>query len=336
MINRKSIEIADMSLHRNALPQPGERLFMSDGGLETTLIFHERMELPLLAAFPLVHDDFGRKKLLEYFRRYCDLAVQYQLGFILESPTWRAHPDWTAQFSSEPGYLEKVNRLSIELMEQIRDEYRNRIPAILISGNIGPRGDGYVPSKFMSPQEAQAYHSQQIHIFASTAVDMVSAFTLNYVEEAIGIARAAAECQLPVVISFTVETDGKLPTGQTLKEGIEIVDEATGSAPAYYMINCSHPAHFADALKTNESWLKRLRGIRANASSCSHAELNESPTLDTGDPDDLGRRYLELKRLLPRLDVIGGCCGTDHRHIASMCSALTQDAQLSDYASHNH
>lgn len=320
--------------NQSTLGRLDDLLFMSDGGLETTLIFHERMELPLLAAFPLVDDEFGRKKLLEYFRRYCDLATDYRLGFILESPTWRAHPDWTAQFSSEPGYLEKINRASIGLMEQVREEYREKIPAILISGNIGPRGDGYTPSKVMSPREAQAYHSQQIRIFAGTAADMVSAFTLNYVEEAIGIARAAVEHEIPSVISFTVETDGKLPTGQTLKEAIEIVDEATDSAPAYYMINCSHPTHFADVLKTNESWLNRIRGVRANASRCSHAELNESPTLDTGDPEDLGRRYLELQKLLPRLAVIGGCCGTDHRHVAAMCSALTRNAPA--YACDNH
>jgi S-methylmethionine-dependent homocysteine/selenocysteine methylase len=311
---------------QDVLHQLDTRLFMSDGGLETTLIFHEKMELPLLAAFPLLLDDFGRNKLLDYFRRYGELAARYKLGFILESPTWRAQPDWTSQFSSEPGYLEDVNRRSIQLMEQIRAEYQDRVPAILISGNLGPRGDGYIPSKVTSAREAEKYHSQQIAAFAQTAVDMVSAFTLNYVEEAIGITRAALRHQLPVVISFTVETDGKLPTGQTLKEAIESVDAATHQGPAYYMINCSHPTHFADALRTNEAWLRRLRGIRANASSCSHAELNDSPDLDTGNPADLGRRYLELQKLLPRLAVIGGCCGTDHRHIAAMCSALTRNA----------
>lgn len=310
---------------------------MSDGGLETTLIFHEKVELPLLAAFPLVHDEFGRKKLLEYFRRYGDLAAKYQLGYILESPTWRAHPDWTSQFSSEPGYMDRVNRLSIELMEQIRDEYRDKVPAILISGNLGPRGDGYIPSKVMSPKEAQEYHSRQIGVFAGTAVDMVSAFTLNYTEEAIGISRAAVQHRLPVVISFTVETDGRLPTGDTLQEAIEIVDEATDQAPAYYMINCSHPTHFLDVLKTNGEWLKRLRGIRANASRCSHAELNDSPELDTGDPIDLGELYAELSALLPHLAVIGGCCGTDHRHIAAMCDSVLQKPKpnLNLHASHH-
>jgi S-methylmethionine-dependent homocysteine/selenocysteine methylase len=325
---------------RKPLPQLADQLFMSDGGLETTLIFHEKIELPMLAAFPLVRDAFGRKKLLEYFRRYGDIAWRHQLGLILESPTWRANPDWTRQLSPDPDYLGDVNRLSIRLMEQIRDEYRDTVPATVISGNLGPRGDGYVPSNRMSAEEAEAYHSEQIRVLADTAADLVSAFTLNYVEEAIGITRAAVRHDIPVVISFTVETDGRLPAGQSLKESIEAVDAATRSAPAYYMINCSHPTHFADQLKTNEAWVKRIRGIRANASRCSHAELNDAPELDTGDPIELGERYAELRALLPHLTVIGGCCGTDHRHVTAMCEAVlpnrNPNLNSSRYAGKNH
>lgn len=311
--------------HRNTIGLLDGQLFMSDGGLETTLIFHEKLDLPGLAAFPLVQAEFGRKKLLEYFRRYAELARHYQLGLILESPTWRANPDWVRQISPDPKYLEEVNRESIRLMEQIRDEYRETVPAIIISGCIGPRGDGYVPSRRMSADEAEVYHSEQIRVLAGTAADLVSAFTLNYVEEAIGITRAAVRHGIPVVISFTVETDGKLPTGQSLKEAIEEVDAATKSAPVYYMINCSHPTHFMDELKSNEAWVKRIRAIRANASRCSHAELNDSTELDVGDPDELGERYGELRALLPHLNVIGGCCGTDHRHVAAMCDAVLQN-----------
>lgn len=294
---------------------------MSDGGMETTLIFLEKLDLPGLAAFPLVEDAGGRESLLQYYRRYGDLARRYQLGLILESPTWRANSDWVEQIS--PGAsLEEINRASIRLMETVRDEYRDSVPAIVISGNLGPRGDGYVASRRMSVDQAEQYHAAQIRVLADTAADLVSAFTLNYVEEAIGITRAAVRSRVPVVISFTVETDGRLPTGQALKDAIECVDAATDRAPAYYMINCSHPTHFMHALKSNGSWLKRIRGIRANASRCSHAELNDSPVLDTGDPAELAERYLELRALLPHLTVIGGCCGTDHRHVTAMCEAL--------------
>lgn len=323
--------------HRNPLGLLDGLLFMSDGGLETTLIFHEKLDLPMLAAFPLVLEEFGRKKLLQYYRRYCDLAAEYELGFILESPTWRAHADWTRQLSSDPGYLERVNRLSIELMEQVRDEYRDTLPAVLISGCIGPRGDGYLPSKRMSAEEAEQYHSEQIQILADTAADLVSAFTLNYVEEAVGATRAALHCGIPVVISFTVETDGKLPTGQTLKAAIESVDAATHNGPAYYMINCSHPTHFINELKTNEPWVKRIRAVRANASRCSHAELNDSSELDVGDPLEMGEQYAALRALMPHLSVIGGCCGTDHRHVAAMCDGVLRNSRvhlnLASYAS---
>jgi S-methylmethionine-dependent homocysteine/selenocysteine methylase len=181
----------------------------------------------------------------------------------------------------------------------------------------------------MSAQRAEAYHREQIETFAGSAVDMVCAITINYAEEAVGIARAAQRAGMPVVISFTVETDGRVPTGQTLKGAIEQVDEATSAYPRYYMINCAHPTHFERVLATGERWVERIRGLRANASRMSHAELNESPALDTGNPTELGREYAQLKKGLKQLNVMGGCCGTDHRHveqIASACLSLFRDA----------
>jgi homocysteine S-methyltransferase len=152
---------------------------------------------------------------------------------------------------------------------------------------------------------------------------MVSAITMNYPEEAIGIALAAKDAGMPVVISFTVETDGKLASGATIGEAITAVDLATGATPIYFMINCAHPTHFDNVLPEDEAWLGRIRGVRANASHKSHAELDEATELDDGDPDDLGRRYRALRRSLPRMNVLGGCCGTDHRHIAAIAEAMT-------------
>jgi len=311
-----------MKHNRKPLPQLGRKLFVTDGGLETTLVFHDKIELPYFAAFTLVSSASGRQKLLDYFRCYADLARHHGLGLILESPTWRASPDWVARLSLTPADMEEVNRDCIRLLEQIREEYRATLAEIVISGNIGPRGDGYVPANKMTAAEAEEYHSKQIRILADTAAELVSAFTLNYVEEAIGISRAANRFGIPTVISFTVETDGKLPAGETLKEAIESVDAAVESAPAYYMINCAHPTHFASQLEANAGWAGRIRGIRANASRCSHAELNESSQLDEGNPNELGQQYAGLRALLPNLTVIGGCCGTDHRHVAAMCKAL--------------
>lgn len=310
-----------MAKYRNELPQLSEGIFLTDGGIETTLIFHEGLELPDFAAFHLLKDERGAQSLRNYFRQYAALAADYGVGFILESATWRANPDWTKKLGYSDDEFVEANRQAIEMLGDIRREFENEKTKIVISGCIGPRGDGYVPTDSMSAKEAQDYHSAQIRAFSETEADMVTAITMNYVEEAIGIAEAAKSFGMPVAISFTVETDGILPTGQTLKEAIEIVDEATESALVYFMINCAHPTHFENVLAADESWTQRIRGIRANASIKSHAELNESEQLDTGNPAELGEQYRELLRKLKNLKVLGGCCGTDLRHIEAICKA---------------
>ena len=211
--------------------------------------------------------------------------------------------------------------MRVHLLEEIRHEYERGGSKVVVSGCVGPRGDGYNPTNLMSADDAQQYHLKQIGTFSETDADMVTAITMNYVEEAIGIARAAESVGMPVVISFTVETDGKLPTGQTLKDAVESVDKATSNAPAYYMINCAHPTHFANILNDDEPWLERIRGIRANASTKSHDELNESEELDEGNPVELGRQHRQLLSKLKNLNVLGGCCGTDHRHVEEICKA---------------
>ena len=200
-------------------------------------------------------------------------------------------------------------------MAELRAEFETARSPMVISGNIGPRGDGYDPQRLMSVAEARDYHGEQIAVFANTAADMVSAFTMNYVNEAAGIALAAKQAGMPAVISFTVETDGKLPTGETIGDAIAAVDGASGASPVYYMINCAHPTHFRDALKSGEAWVDRIGGLRANASRRSHAELDAATELDAGDPREFGQLHAELRRLLPRATVLGGCCGTDHRHV---------------------
>jgi homocysteine S-methyltransferase len=240
---------------------------------------------------------------------------------VLETPTWRANADWGAKLGYSPQALAAINRQAIDLMAELRACFETAQTPLVISGNIGPRGDGYDPGRQMSADEAADYHAEQIAIFRDTAADMVSAFTMNYVEEAIGIARAAAAAGVPAAISFTVETDGRLPTGDTLRQAITRVDDATGGTPAYYMINCAHPTHF-EAVLDDELIRARVRGLRANASTLSHAELDEAEELDEGDPADLGARCGALRSALPNLNVFGGCCGTDHRHVAAIAAAL--------------
>jgi homocysteine S-methyltransferase len=310
-----------MAKYRNALPQLGGDFFLTDGGLETTLIFHDRLELPDFAAFMLLKDPEGQAALRKYFHAYAGIARRFNAGLALESATWRASADWGARLGYSPQALADANRQAIQLLEEFRREYENDRTRVVISGCIGPRGDGYIPSQVMSAGEAAAYHGAQIETFAETAADMVCALTMNYVEEAAGIAQAARQARMPIAISFTVETDGRLPTGQALRDAIEEVDQTTSGYPSYYMINCAHPTHFEHVLAENEPFVQRIQGLRANASRMSHAELNEAPELDIGDPAELGRQYAALKRRLGQVNVVGGCCGTDHRHIEQIAEA---------------
>jgi S-methylmethionine-dependent homocysteine/selenocysteine methylase len=288
-----------MAGYRNALPQLGNRLFLTDGGIETTLIFLEGLELPDFAAFHLLRTPEGTEALRKYFRTYAQVARRCGTGLVLESATWRASADWAKRLGYSTDELAAANRRSIEVLEEIRRELESEKTPVVISGCVGPRGDGYVPGDAI----------------------MACAVTMNYANEAIGVARAAQKAGMPVAISFTVETDGKLPTGQTLEAAIGEVDAATSGYPAYYMINCAHPTHFDFVLDSGSGWQKRIKGLRANASKRSHAELNEAPDLDDGNPAELGAQYAELARRLPGLNVMGGCCGTDHRHVESIAAA---------------
>jgi S-methylmethionine-dependent homocysteine/selenocysteine methylase len=307
-------------LDRARLPQLDGGLFITDGGIETTLIFHHGLNLPAFAAFDLLKDDEGTEQLRLYYAPYAILARERGVGLVLESPTWRANPDWAAEIGYSLEELDAFNRKAIALMEEIREEYASGQP-IVISGCVGPQSDGYSPTTMLTPDEAQRYHSTQIATFADTAADMVTAITMTYVEEAIGLTRASVEHGLPVVISFTLETDGRLPSGQALGEAIQQVDGETSAGPAYYMINCAHPTHFESVLEPGAPWIDRIGGLRANASTKSHAELDEAEELDEGDPADLAERHAALRVQLPRVNVLGGCCGTDHRHVTSICDA---------------
>ena len=307
-----------MTKYRDTLPLLSRDPFLTDGGLETTLIFHDGLELPCFAAFDLLRTDRGRAALRSYFRTYADIARNHGVGLVLESPTWRASQGWGRLLGYSAETLAEANRAAIVLLEEIRDECETEDSPMVISGCIGPRGDGYDPGHPITAGEARRYHATQIGILAATAVDMVSALTVNQPPEAIGIVRAAVAARLPVAVSFTVETDGRLPTGESLASAIETVDEATDGAPVYYMINCAHPTHFEHELQAGGSWTDRIRGIRANASPKSHAELDEAEELDAGDPEELAAQYRELRRRFGQLSILGGCCGTDHRHIEAI------------------
>lgn len=304
-----------MSKYRTKLPQISDKTFMTDGGLETTLIFHNGIDLPYFAAFDLLKNEEGRKILKDYYCEYLNISKENCSGFVLEAPTYRANSDWAFKMGYNNETLDLINKSAISHMENIRAEYENDNFSIAVSGCIGPRGDGYSPDIKMSIEEAEEYHSEQIKTFSETGADLVTALTMNYNDEAIGIVLAAKKSNIPVVISYTVETDGTLPSGESLSQAITSLDELTDNYVSYYMINCAHPKHFKNVLEKDGVWKNRIKGIRANASNKSHAELDESETLDTGDKKNLAEEYINLRTQLTGLNIIGGCCGTDHTHL---------------------
>ena len=289
--------------------------------METTLTFHDGIDLPHFAAFVLLDDPEGTEALRAYYRSYVEIAREKDVGIVLDTPTWRANADWGERLGYDAEALADVNRRAVALLEEVRSDAGDR-PPLVISGCVGPRGDGYRVDAEMSAEEAERYHRPQVTTFAETSADLVSALTLTYAAEAIGIARAARSSGIPVVLSFTVERDGRLPSGQELREAIEVVDAETDRAASYFMINCAHPTHFEHVLDAPGAWVDRIQGLRANASAKSHAELDEAEELDAGDPVDLAARYDALRPRLPNLNVVGGCCGTDHRHVREICAAF--------------
>jgi len=305
-----------------SLPQlSGDHVFLTDGGLETSMIFQRGLDLLLFASYKLLEDDQGRAALRDYFSRYLEVARDRGAGFILDTATWRSNPDLGARLGDDAAALDAVDRAAVELAQEIRDQHGATAAPVLVNGVVGPRGDGYVVEDAMTAADAEAYHAAQVRSFAAAGADMVSAITMTYAEEATGIARAAAAAAMPVAISFTVETDGRLPSGQALGDAIEQVDAETGGSVAYYMVNCAHPSHFDHVLADGGGWLERIAGVRANASALSHAELDEAEELDEGDPDALAAGYVALRAQLPNANVLGGCCGTDERHVAAVAAA---------------
>ena len=303
------------------LSELSEAVLLTDGGLETSLVFLDGLDLPSFAAFPLLGEEEGRERLGRYFRQYLDIADRHGVGFVLDTPTWRANPDWGEKLGYSKKALSGIDQQAVSWARALAAPYAARGMTVLVNGVVGPRGDGYRVETVMTPAEAEAYHGDQIKAFRDAGADMISAVTMTYSQEAAGIACAAMGAGLPSVISFTVETDGRLPSGESLKDAIETVDDETDGAPAYFMINCAHPSHFDPVLAGGEGWIRRIRGVRANASAKSHAELDAATELDPGDPADLGRRYRAMRDRYGHIAVLGGCCGTDRRHIAAICEA---------------
>jgi len=311
-----------MAKYRNALPQLSGDTYLADAGLETDLIFNHGIDIHEFASHTLLPDRKGRQAIADYFRGFLSLARDTGCGYILDSVTWKAHQHWAEDLGASTDELKQANRDSIEFISSLRDEFSSNKAPILLNAIIGPRGDAYAPEEAVAAQQAEDYHAQQLGWLAETEVDMVSAMTFTQADEAIGIVRASNALNLPVVVSFTVETDGNLPTGQSLASAIEQVDGETQKGAAYFMVNCAHPDHFSHVLG-DEPWARRIHGIRCNASRLSHAELDECESLDDGNPAELGQQYAQIITKMPWLNVFGGCCGSDLRHVTRIAQAIT-------------
>ena len=302
-----------------ALPQLGGSVFLTDGGVETDLIFNRGMDLPEFASFVLHENAESEAVLRDYYEEYLAIGANTGLGLVLETSTWRASKDWGSKLGYDARRLRAVNERSVQFFREVCASHANG--TVVVSGCIGPRGDAYSDLGPASADEAFGYHLPQVEVLAGSGVDLLSALTLTNVAEAIGFARAVHEHGMPAVVSFTVETDGRLPSGMSLTEAITTVDAETDSTVAYFMVNCAHPDHFVPVLEGRDSALDRVRGVRANASRLSHAELDESTELDDGDPDEFGAQLAALHAARPLINVLGGCCGTDSRHIASIAQS---------------
>ena len=289
------------------------RLELTDGGLETTLVCEHGIELECFAAFPLLDHDGGRDALRRYFAPYLELARERGLPFVLDTPTWRANPDWGARLGYGDAELAAVNAEAVTFARELADGFAD----VTIDGALGPRGDGYVVGERMDADAARAYHSRQIEALAGAGADRITALTLTYPEEAVGIARAAADAGVPAVVSFTLETDGLLPDGTPLAAAVDRVDQETGGSAAFFMVNCAHPRHIAAAL---DGPLDRIGGLRVNGSPLSHAELDAAEELDADPPADLAREHAALHDALGGIRTLGGCCGTNHRHVAEIAA----------------
>jgi homocysteine S-methyltransferase len=312
-----------MSRYRDQLPQLSGDLYLTDGGVETDLMFNHGIEIREFAAHTLLPDPAGREALANYFRGFLALANEYDAGYILDSQTWKAHMHWATDLGEDETFLHKVNEESIAFMSGLRDEFSGNKKPIVLNAAIGPQGDAYAPEAEVAAGQAEEYHAKQLGWLAATDVDMITALTFTQSDEAIGVVRAARNVGLPAVVSFTVETDGRLPTGQPLGEAIRAVDEATDAAAAYFMVNCAHPDHFFHVFDDSD-WTVRVRGLRCNASRLSHAELDECDVLDDGDPDELAGQYQSLLKSMPWLNVFGACCGSDLRHVTKIAAAVTK------------
>jgi len=303
-----------MVKHITFPPQSKGRFYLTEGGTETELMYRHGFELPHFAMFPLLDNPKAVSKMREMFRSYLDVAAEHDFCALMGGLDYRASPDWGDLLGYSPASLSDANLQSIEFLRELAHEYSSQVPEILIQGLIGPRGDAYERNETITENEAEDYHSVQLETLKKANVDSALAITFNNIPESVGVARAAAKIGVPLAISLTLDSNSKLHSGPSLAEAVTTIDEETNQAPEYFLINCSHPLEFEPAIEPGD-WVRRVRGVRPNASKMDKMALCQIGHLEEGDPEELGRLCGDLARQYPHMDIWGGCCGTWDNHL---------------------
>lgn len=308
---------------QSPLPIAGSgELFLTEGGSETEIMYRHGFELPEFAMFTLLENPKAVPIMRDMFCAQLDVAAEFGLSFLLTGLDYRASPDWGAKLGYSAQGLADANISAIEFLRDIAQGYEDQIPRLLVGGILGPRGDAYDLNQNITAESAEDYHSVQLNTLKAAGVDFVSAQTFNNVPEAVGVCKAASKMGVALSVGLTLDSTCRLKSGPSLAEAITEIDALTGEqAPDFYLLNCSHPVEYEPALE-NASWIKRLRGVRPNASKMEKLALCKLGHLEDGDPVELGAQLGDLSQRFPHMDIFGGCCGTGDSHLREIAKAL--------------
>jgi homocysteine S-methyltransferase len=306
------------SMHEEFPPRLENKFYLTEGGTETEILYKWGYELPEFAMFTLLENAEANECVLGMYRRYFDVAEAYGTGILVTGHDYRASPDWARKLGYSLKGLTEMQHRTIQFLTDIRAEYEGRVSDVYVSGCIGPRGDAYGTGGGISEAESEDYHSVQLSNLVETDADMAIAQTFNNIPEAIGVVRAATAIGIPIGVCLTLTTDALLRSGPTLKEAVETIDDRTGGAAAWFGTNCSHPVEFEPAISEAGAWAERLRYIRPNATQMEKIALCKLGHLEDGDPVELGHQIGDVARRFPNADILGGCCGTDERHLGEI------------------
>lgn len=305
-----------------------QRRYLTYGGNETYLLFVQGFPLREFCAFEVFEDEAAWTRLVSgLLAPIAKAAADSKMGLMTDCLVWRASADYARRLgTADVATLnERAVRRTRDFLAGWRDGSASaKACPVIVSADHGPRGDGYAVTGRVAADAAYDYHAPQVEALAAAGVDLLVPLTMTSLQETLGILRAAQRHGLPALVSPTIEPDGKLPDGTPLGDFVRAVDEATAGYPVAFMVNCVHPTHLEPILRggreRGEAWVSRIRGLRANASAKTHAELDNSTELDRGDPVALAAGVQSLQRTYD-LSVVGGCCGTDAEHLQRIAAA---------------